>query len=538
MKSNFLKLLKIQFQNQSVWNQLRHEKDSKKRGKAVGGLVGIIILVLCLVGMSFLIGIGYGALGMAYVLPGFSLAIVSLVVLFFSFIKASGFLFAFKDYDLLMSLPIKPQWIISSKFLYMYINNILISAGVLLPIGGAYIFWNTPDSIGEGIIAGGMWLLLSLFAPLIPMTIASVFGTIAVAISAKSRFKVFIEALVSIVFLILIIGLNVFLRSSATESEFILKVEDMGTMVQEKMHSLYPISAIADEAINEGNIFFMLLFIGISLAVYYAFVKVVTIKYSALNTALMTKAKRKNYKMTAQKSRSVVIAIVYKEYKRFISSTPYMMNSGIGMILVVIASVLCAVVGIEKFAQGMDISFLREEFSGAVPFILIMMLTMTCTSSMSLSLEGKNLWIIQSLPISTKQVLQGKMLFNILLLLPGTVIMCVCMVIAIKLPVWYFFLYLFVSLVMVVFSSVIGMWFNIWFPKYEWENEVEVVKQSMSATLGVFVNMLTQVALMFLAILFSVIWGPVPAVLIISVLFIGITWLMYGLMMRKERTFA
>lgn len=538
MKNKFTTLLKIQFLNQSVWNQLRYEADKTKKRNAIGGMVAIACIVLLLAGGSFLTGWAYGILGMAHILPGVSLAVLSIVILIFTIIKANGFLFAFHDYDLLMSLPVKPQWIISCKFMYMYINNFFISIGVLLPMSVVYMFFETPDTVLAGAVTALMWILLAVSAPLLPMTIGSLFSTIAVAVSTKSRFKVFFQVVISLVFILLIIVLEISFGSSETDAELFQQLENMGVQLQHQMHRIYPVSALVDNAINHCSILSMLAFLLLSAAVYFLFVKLVTTKYNAINTALTAKRKRKHYQMTDQKSRQVVWAIVHKEFKRFTSNVPYLMNNGIGMILVLLFSIVCVVVGIDRFVDDSVLSIIRGDIAGALPFLFLMVLTMSCTTSASLSLEGKNLWIIQSLPVSSRTVLQGKMLFNFLLLLPAGVVLCATLVYTVKLKIWYFFLYLLVTVVMIAFSSIFGMWMNLLFPKYEWENEIEVVKQGMSVMLGIFGNILIQMVLMGVAVVLCVVWNPVFTLLFISIVFALLSFLLYTLMMRKERRFV
>ena len=106
MQNKLLAVLKIEFLNQSGLNQFRYENNKKKRGQSITVLIGITLLGIILVGFSFLIGFGYGIMGMAEVIPGFALTMVSLVTLIFSFLKTSGYLFAFQDYDMLMSWPL------------------------------------------------------------------------------------------------------------------------------------------------------------------------------------------------------------------------------------------------------------------------------------------------------------------------------------------------------------------------------------------------------------------------------------------------
>ena len=66
-----------------------------------------------------------------------------------------------------------------------------------------------------------------------------------------------------------------------------------------------------------------------------------------------------------------------------------------------------------------------------------------------------------------------------------------------------FLLFFAVLFAVICFSTVIGMFFNICFQKYQWENETEVVKQGMSVTLGILVNMFLQMILAGVALVLS-----------------------------------
>lgn len=68
MQSKLWAVLKIQFLNQSGLNELRYGKDKKKRYASVAMFTAMIVVAVIVVGVSFLIGIGYGAMGMLEVL--------------------------------------------------------------------------------------------------------------------------------------------------------------------------------------------------------------------------------------------------------------------------------------------------------------------------------------------------------------------------------------------------------------------------------------------------------------------------------------
>ena len=75
---------------------------------------------------------GLGSMGMAEVIPSYGLAITGLITLFFTALKTNGVLFAYKEYDMVMSLPVKTSSVIASRFLTMYVLNLLLTAVILI----------------------------------------------------------------------------------------------------------------------------------------------------------------------------------------------------------------------------------------------------------------------------------------------------------------------------------------------------------------------------------------------------------------------
>lgn len=538
MQNKLWTVLKIQFLNQSGLNQLRYENNKKKRGQSVTVLIGITILGIILVGFSFLVGFGCGIMGMVKVIPGFALTMVSLVTLFFSFVKTGGYLFAFQDYDMLMSLPLSVKTIVTGKFLYMYLNNLLFSLAVMLPMGSAYFIYSGSLSFTGKAAACLMWIVAAVLAPLLPMTIASFFGTIASAIGSKSRFKVLVQVVFMMIFLCGLIALNIFLNTMeiGNNGEFIHQIEDFTRVVQQQMHRFYPISALFDTAVNNQGILEFLGFVVLSFGVYYLFVVLAAKKYRAINTALMSKGKKTVYHMKEQKGHSVITAMVYKEWKRMLSSAPYLLNIGVGMLLAVVASVVCLTVGKSMLMENEKVFKIIWECRYCAPFMAAVFLTMSCTTSVSLSLEGKNLWILLSLPVSWKTILKSKMAFNMVFLLPAAFICTVCLGITLQLDALSFLLFFVVLVSVISFSTVIGMFFNICFQKYQWENEVEVVKQGMSVSLGILVNMFLQMILIGVSMALSFFIDGRIVLAGISVFFFLLSVIIYYALLSGEKS--
>lgn len=106
------------------------------------------------------------------------------------------------------------------------------------------------------------------------------------------------------------------------------------------------------------------------------------------------------------------------------------------------------------------------------------------TTATSISLEGKNWWIVKTLPLSAKAVMDAKILMNLLLMLPFYLVSEVLLILALRpgiLDILWLFL---IPAVIILFSCVYGLAVNLHFPVMDWENEASIVKQSLSATLG------------------------------------------------------
>ena len=123
-------------------------------------------------------------------------------------------------------------------------------------------------------------------------------------------------------------------------------------------------------------------------------------------------------------------------------------------------------------------------------------------SACSPSLEGKNFWILQSLPVEMKTVYRGKMLFNMLLTVPFMIFSTICLCISANVPLPDSLLYLIMGFALCAFSTAWGCVCGIRHMRLDWENEVEVIKQGTAVTVyllpNLFVTMILVVLMVFL----------------------------------------
>ena len=155
--------------------------------------------------MAFCISmsIGYGKIGISYAIPVLSALVISGMAFVLTLFKTNGYLFAFREYDMLMSLPFKAKTVAGCKFLSMYIDSIpwFMSISIAMMIGyGIYesaAIWVYP-----------LWIILSIVLPIIPMLIASFIGFIIARISAGFKKTNIVQVILTIVFILFIFSLR------------------------------------------------------------------------------------------------------------------------------------------------------------------------------------------------------------------------------------------------------------------------------------------------------------------------------------------
>ena len=120
--SNTFRLVKIYLMNNMGINRLVHQKGGKL--KAAGLLVGFVLLGILLLGASFfysyMLAAAFSMMDMLRVLPALMMAVSSLMSLVTTIYKAGSVLFSFKDYDLVMSLPVSQKSVVASRILILY----------------------------------------------------------------------------------------------------------------------------------------------------------------------------------------------------------------------------------------------------------------------------------------------------------------------------------------------------------------------------------------------------------------------------------
>ncbi|MCR5734762.1 MAG: hypothetical protein K6G22_09180, partial [Lachnospiraceae bacterium] len=136
----------------------------------------------------------------------------------------------------------------------------------------------------------------------------------------------------------------------------------------------------------------------------------------------------------------------------------------------------------------------------AIPFVAYFFIGMVSTTACSPSLEGRNYWIVQSLPIDKKTLYHGKMLFNMCFMVPFMVFSVICLSISAHTPFFNTILYIILGIVLCAFSTAWGLVCGLKHMRLDWENEIEVIKQSSAVVIYMLPNMFANMALVVLVV--------------------------------------
>ena len=173
-----------------------------------------------------------------------------------------------------------------------------------------------------------------------------------------------------------------------------------------------------------------------------------------------------------------------------------------GIIMMVVFTVMMCVTGNEMFAEidGVDVSFLIP----AICFALLALgSSMILISTPSISLEDRNLWIVQSLPVRGAHVLLAKVSSHMIISTPVIIICSLILSIGFKISVINSILLLVSSVVTSAFFAYFGMLLGLLFPKFDWQNENVAVKQGFAIFGSMFGGMVWALLMSGIVIILS-----------------------------------
>ena len=491
-------------------------KKSAKTGKpqGAGKMVSFIALGVFLaacfmfaMGSMFLL-VAYGLVKNNMSWMYFSLTAIAAVAfsLFGSVFAAQSYVFDAKDNELLLSMPIKPGAILLSRILMLLALSYIYGLIVMIPAGAVYALFApfTPLMLVYFILG-------TLLLPLLSVALTCVLGWLIALISSKMRRK----NILTTIFMFVFIFAYIFFFSNLMGylNLLITNKDAVAHAIQSYMAPFYNFGM----SVGSGSIVdFLLLALWclVPVTVVYlilsrSFIRIITTKKGHAKV---------RYKEKSVNRKSPRHALLRKELGYFLSFPSYIFNCG-------------AIMGVAlAFIAPNMIAALDQELPGfsslaplAVTAAICLLSSFNDVSAPSISLEGKTLWIMKSMPLKASDVFFAKSMSNLAVSLPGILIAAVISWFVLPVGIVDCVLMLVLPVLVCTFTGMLGLGVNLLCPRFDWVNETSVIKQSMAVFITVMVSMVLTALPFGIAVPLAG-FSPIPgwALMLLCVLYFGI----------------
>ena len=510
----------------SLFSSLSGKKKSENKA-SVGRIVLMAFLYVYLIAV-FLAMFTFMAIGMASVMVPAGLdwlyfaLFISLAFAFifiFSIFETKSELFECKDNELLLSMPISPRHIVLSRIFAVLVYNYAEEALILLPCVLCYA------AFGGSILGIVGAAIVFLFLPLLATSLSAGVGYLVALIAKRVKRNSFVTVAISLVFLLLYFWAYGALMGSTMGEE---GSEDIDfSALGESLSGMRFIGSIA-----MCDPVFTTLFVLVSIAVAYLAYRIISGSYISIVTDNST-GKRAKYKEKRLRSGGALLAVARKELSHFFSSSTYMLNGALGIIFSVILAVMVLMnkdaiyLTLDAFAAQFPRIDVSASFALIMSVALIFCISTVIISAVSLSLEGKRFWIMKTMPVSPKTVLLGKSLAQTIVCAPITLISSVILAVAIGADIISTVLLILSPLAALVLSSLLGTALNVAFPKLEFDNEAQPIKQSLSTFLYMVSLFVYAMVVFGVGMLFIILGLAVLGAVIVFVLSVALSVALY-----------
>ena len=448
-------------------------------GKKIAYWLVLLILFGYLAAMFYFVADWLGAPMIQLDLDWFFMALMSLMAValgvFGSVFNTYSSVYLAKDNETLLSMPIRPNLLLAARLIAVYVMGLVYMAIVYIPAMIVEI-QNTGFSIS--VFAGMLAVMFAL--SLIVLVLSALLGWVVALLSVHLKGKAFVTVFISLAFIAAYYYFYV--KVAGSLSELLQNLLFVGEKVKQDGYLIYQLGMAA-----MGDAKGIAIWLGISIAALLVTYFLLARSFTKIMT--MKKGEKKQAYQTSQiVVRSVDRAVFKKEMQRFTSSAGYMLNCGLGSVFMIAAGVGIL---IKSSSIAKAFAFLGVD-DGTLALLVTaatcLMATMNDITAPSISMEGKHLWILQTLPVSTWQVLKAKLKVHLVVTLLPVWFCAVCMGWAFKLDAIGFIWMMALSTLFVFFSAMNGLVIGLKFPNLHWTNETAALKQSFGVLFALFGN--------------------------------------------------
>ncbi len=452
---------------------------AKKRVQIVIGFVLFGLLILALGFFFYTMGASLGGFLFGTKLEWVYFVVVGLLAMAFgvfgSVFNTYASLYLPKDNELLLSLPIPIRTVLLVRLSNVYLTSFLYSAWLWIPCVIAYWVACCPLSVKAIVCPLFMTFVVALFVSVL----SCILGFFVALIAQKTKGKSYMKTILSLVLVALYYVVYFKVMDNLTEIVSYMAV--IGSTVESKFHYLYWMGLG-----SVGSIQYTLLVAGITLLLGAICFFVLSRTFLKLVFA-DTSAKKKAIRSDAYDQKTVKKALIYRELRHFVSVSTWMLNGGLGLVLLPAITIAMLVKG------SVLANILYAMGDPIVPMAMVALLGLVCMtistnaiSPVAVSIEGKSLWIVQALPVSSFQTLWSKVQMNVLLNALPAAFAIVAIGLVLRFEIWNIAFLLIAAILYMYWNATISIVLNLKWPNLSWTNAATLTKQSVPVMIALF----------------------------------------------------
>ena len=462
---------------------------ARSKGATVAYIVLFAVIMLGVLGGMFTV-LAFALCGpmAAAGVPWLYFTLIGLLAVFLgvfgSVFNTYSSLYLSKDNDMLLAMPIPVHTLMISRLLSVYLMGLMYAGVVIVPAVAVYLFC-VPLTFGALIGCLLLILLISVFV----LTLSCALGFVVARISLKLKNKSLITVLISLVFLAAYYFF--YFKAQTLIQALVENAAEYGSKIRGAAYPLYLFGRV-----GTGDWLAMLAVTAVVAALFFLMWRLISRSFLKVATATGTVVRRAyREKAAVQKSRGA--ALLGKEFRRFLSSPNYMLNCGLGTLLLVIAGAALLIKGGAVTAAMNDL-FADQPGTAAVLLCAAVCLvaSMNDITAPSVSLEGKSLWIVQSLPVRPAQVLRAKLALQLLLTGVPALFCLICAAVSARFTPAEALLGAAFTGSYVLLTALFGLMMGLKMPNLRWTNEVTPIKQGGAVVVTLFAGMLYALLMM------------------------------------------
>ena len=461
-----------------------------------------IFLLVCMLPTLVLIALGFyhgfdfmRTFGQAGYLMNIGYLITAIIIFLFSIFAIPSIYYFSKDIDQLLTLPIQPEMILTSKLVVCIIYEYLFTAAVLIPMYGSFVM-----QIGFSFLSLLAFLVIFITLPIYPLVLSSVLTMIIMRFvpffNNRDRFNL----IGGVVVVIAAMSLSFWLQTMNTQdmSSIIQALMDGNNSLMQIGTILFPFIPAASLATYYGDFLQLFLYLGILVISFIVFLFCGKFLYfqGAIGSSETSHSRRKfsNKQLKESTHHSVFHTYVIKEFKILFRTPVFFTNCVLTALLMPIIFSIAIITSLD----GLDIkSIITPQMIDQLPHVWAYVLVisfivggfmggMNMISATAISREGTNAYFMKYIPVPISTQVLAKATCGIILSIFSSWLLLIPIHLVIEYPIYLDLIFLLGSALSTIIINLASILVDSYRPKLVWEQETAAVKQNMNG----FISML------------------------------------------------